>query len=91
MREPWISFKKLSSVDVLDDGYRWRKYEQKVVEGKSNPTSYYKCTTPGRPVRKHVEPSSDDPRYVITTYEGEHNHDVLAAALNLNRRPPRRR
>lgn len=41
--------------------------------------SYYKCTTVGCPVRKHVERASHDPRAVITTYEGKHNHDVPAA------------
>lgn len=41
--------------------------------------SYYKCTTMGCPVRKHVERASQDPSSVITTYEGKHNHDVPAA------------
>ena len=41
--------------------------------------SYYKCTHPACPVRKHVERASHDLRAVITTYEGKHNHDVPAA------------
>ncbi|KAE8686917.1 putative WRKY transcription factor 26 [Hibiscus syriacus] len=41
--------------------------------------SYYKCTTIGCPVRKHVERASNDLQAVITTYEGKHNHDVPAA------------
>lgn len=41
--------------------------------------SYYKCTTPGCNVRKHVERASTDPKAVITTYEGKHNHDVPAS------------
>lgn len=41
--------------------------------------SYYKCTTQGCNVRKHVERASTDPKAVITTYEGKHNHDVPAA------------
>ena len=45
----------------------------------TNCRSYYKCTNPGCPVRKHVERASHDLRAVITTYEGKHNHDVPAA------------
>ena len=41
--------------------------------------SYYKCTNPGCNVRKHVERAATDPKAVITTYEGKHNHDVPAA------------
>lgn len=41
--------------------------------------SYYKCTTPACNVRKHVERAASDPKAVITTYEGKHNHDVPAA------------
>lgn len=135
-----------SSVELLDDGYRWRKYGKKVVKGRLNPRcvqvmhpspclcgagklqsfrpgrveelpcaccvaglrgvllqcnpvprhralltrtwlpfalllrrryrNYYKCCSPGCVVRKHVERSETDPRKVVTTYEGQHNHDV---------------
>ncbi|KAJ1296654.1 hypothetical protein BS78_01G319000 [Paspalum vaginatum] len=68
-----------SEVDVLDDGYRWRKYGQKVVKGNPHPRSYYKCTYQGCDVKKHIERSSQDPKAVITTYEGKHNHDVPEA------------
>ncbi|KAG0492692.1 hypothetical protein HPP92_006090 [Vanilla planifolia] len=78
-REPRVVVQTVSEVDILDDGYRWRKYGQKVVKGNPNPRSYYKCTNPGCSVRKHVERASHDPKSVITTYEGKHNHDVPAA------------
>ncbi|XP_020232748.1 probable WRKY transcription factor 20 isoform X1 [Cajanus cajan] len=79
IREPRVVVQTLSEVDILDDGYRWRKYGQKVVRGNPNPRSYYKCTNSGCPVRKHVERASHDPKAVITTYEGKHNHDVPTA------------
>ncbi|KAJ6804853.1 putative WRKY transcription factor 4 [Iris pallida] len=77
--EPRIVVQTRSEVDLLDDGYRWRKYGQKVVKGNPNPRSYYKCTFTGCNVRKHVERASTDKRAVITTYEGKHNHDLPAA------------
>ncbi|KAL2333039.1 hypothetical protein Fmac_014252 [Flemingia macrophylla] len=79
VREPRVVVQTTSDIDILDDGYRWRKYGQKVVKGNPNPRSYYKCTFQGCPVRKHVERASHDLRAVITTYEGKHNHDVPAA------------
>uniref|UniRef100_A0ACD5ULZ9 Uncharacterized protein n=1 Tax=Avena sativa TaxID=4498 RepID=A0ACD5ULZ9_AVESA len=68
-----------SDVDLLDDGYRWRKYGQKVVRGNPHPRSYYKCTYQGCDVKKHIERSSQEPDAVITTYEGKHIHDVPAS------------
>ncbi|KAL3503703.1 hypothetical protein ACH5RR_038152 [Cinchona calisaya] len=79
IREPRVVVQTTSEVDILDDGYRWRKYGQKVVKGNPNPRSYYKCTSAGCSVRKHVERASHDLKSVITTYEGKHNHDVPAA------------
>ncbi|XP_058218870.1 probable WRKY transcription factor 20 isoform X2 [Rhododendron vialii] len=79
IREPRVVVQTMSEVDILDDGYRWRKYGQKVVRGNPNPRSYYKCTNAGCQVRKHVERASHDPKAVITTYEGKHNHDVPTA------------
>ncbi|CAI9782353.1 unnamed protein product [Fraxinus pennsylvanica] len=91
VREPRIVVQTTSDIDILDDGYRWRKYGQKVVKGNPNPRSYYKCTYNGCQVRKHVERASHDMRAVITTYEGKHNHDVPAArgsgSYTMNRQP----
>ncbi|KAL6994180.1 hypothetical protein U1Q18_012287 [Sarracenia purpurea var. burkii] len=77
--EPRIVVQTRSEVDLLDDGYKWRKYGQKVVKGNANPRSYYKCSYLGCNVRKHVERASSDSKAVVTTYEGKHNHDVPAA------------
>lgn len=37
IREPRVVVQTTSDVDILDDGYRWRKYGQKVVKGNPNP------------------------------------------------------
>ena len=36
-REPRVVVQTLSEVDILDDGYRWRKYGQKIVKGNPHP------------------------------------------------------
>ncbi|KAK6927641.1 WRKY domain [Dillenia turbinata] len=59
------------------DGYRWRKYGQKMVKGSPYPRSYYKCTSVGCPVRKHVEMDPDNASALRITYERTHDHDTL--------------
>ncbi|KAF0894380.1 hypothetical protein E2562_038494 [Oryza meyeriana var. granulata] len=39
MREPRFCFQTRSDVDVLDDGYKWRKYGQKVVKNSLHPSN----------------------------------------------------
>ncbi|URE03723.1 WRKY DNA -binding domain [Musa troglodytarum] len=117
VREPRFCFKTMSEVDVLDDGYKWRKYGQKVVKNTQHPSlhllllglgnanlaydlhldvnlnqqsidavkgigniteqkkrSYYRCTQENCRVKKRIERLPEDPRMVITTYEGRHVH-----------------
>lgn len=42
------------------------------------PRSYYRCTTQKCTVKKRVERSFQDPSIVVTTYEGQHNHECPA-------------
>lgn len=56
-----------------EDGYRWRKYGQKIIKGAAFPRSYYRCTAPNCPARKHVEGDPKDPGSIA--YEGDHNHE----------------
>ncbi|GAA0145028.1 DNA-binding transcription factor [Lithospermum erythrorhizon] len=63
---------------VSGDGYRWRKYGQKMVKGNIHPRNYYRCTSVGCPVRKHVERDVGSPNAAIITYKGVHNHDMPA-------------
>ncbi|GAB4859352.1 hypothetical protein Ancab_010815 [Ancistrocladus abbreviatus] len=74
--ESRVVIETVSAVDIVNDGYRWRKYGQKLVKGNPNPRSYYRCSNSGCPVKKHVERASHDPTVVITTYEGQHDHDM---------------
>ncbi|XP_050375554.1 probable WRKY transcription factor 75 [Argentina anserina] len=71
-----IAFQTRSQVDVLDDGYRWRKYGQKTVKNSDFPRSYYKCTHQGCNVKKQIQRLSKDEEMVVTTYEGIHVHPI---------------
>ncbi|XP_039009476.1 probable WRKY transcription factor 50 [Hibiscus syriacus] len=70
-----VAFKTKSEVEVMDDGYKWRKYGKKSVKNSPNPRNYYKCSSGGCNVKKRIERDKDDPSYVMTTYEGSHNHE----------------
>ncbi|KAG4929776.1 hypothetical protein AAZX31_17G071900 [Glycine max] len=63
-------------VGISADGYRWRKYGQKMVKGNPHPRNYYRCTSAGCPVRKHIETAVDNSDAVIITYKGVHDHDM---------------
>uniref|UniRef100_A0A7N0TEE0 WRKY domain-containing protein n=1 Tax=Kalanchoe fedtschenkoi TaxID=63787 RepID=A0A7N0TEE0_KALFE len=82
--DPRLVLQTVSEVDMVNDGYRWRKYGQKFVKGNPNPRSYYRCSTAGCPVKKHVERASHDAKVVITTYEGQHDHDMPPARMMSN-------
>ncbi|KAJ7290843.1 hypothetical protein O6H91_Y296600 [Diphasiastrum complanatum] len=73
VREPRYAIQTRSDKDVLEDGYKWRKYGQKTVKNSPHP-SYYRCTYNKCSVKKTVERSCEDSGLVITTYEGVHNH-----------------
>ncbi|KAK1359365.1 WRKY domain-containing protein [Heracleum sosnowskyi] len=70
------AFQTRSQVDILDDGYRWRKYGQKTVKNNSYPRNYYKCTHQGCNVKKQVQRLEKDETIVVTTYEGMHTHSI---------------
>ncbi|KAK7295149.1 hypothetical protein RJT34_18054 [Clitoria ternatea] len=73
-RVPRFAFQTRSADDILDDGYRWRKYGQKAVKNNTYPRSYYRCTHHTCTVKKQVQRLSKDTGIVVTTYEGIHNH-----------------
>ncbi|KAM0945796.1 putative transcription factor WRKY family [Dioscorea sansibarensis] len=67
---PRFAFQTRTDNDILDDGYRWRKYGQKAVKN----SSYPRCTHHTCDVKKQVQRLSKDTSIVVTTYEGVHNH-----------------
>ncbi|KZV51868.1 putative WRKY transcription factor 50-like [Dorcoceras hygrometricum] len=69
-----VAFRTKSQIEILDDGFKWRKYGKKMVKNSPNPRNYFKCSVEGCPVKKRVERDKDDPHYVVTTYEGIHIH-----------------
>nr|CBY88801.1 WRKY transcription factor [Humulus lupulus]CDW17319.1 WRKY transcription factor [Humulus lupulus] len=75
-RKPRYAFQTRSQVDILDDGYRWRKYGQKAVKNNKFPRSYYRCTHQGCNVKKQVQRLTKDEGIVVTTYEGMHSHTI---------------
>jgi len=72
------------------DGYQWRKYGQKQIEGAIYARSYYRCTRSaeqGCPAKRTVQRNDDDggaaaPKYTVV-YMGEHtctpNDDSMEA------------
>ncbi|KAL5975099.1 hypothetical protein ACLOJK_031775 [Asimina triloba] len=70
-----VAFRTKSELEILDDGFKWRKYGKKTVKNSPNPRNYYRCSSSGCSVKKRVERDRDDPSYVITTYEGVHDHE----------------
>ncbi|TVU27304.1 hypothetical protein EJB05_29905, partial [Eragrostis curvula] len=81
------------------DGYQWRKYGQKQIEGAMYPRSYYRCTwsaEQGCPAKRTVQRNDDDdivnggvdgspPKYTVV-YVAEHTcsaHDSMEAPVIL--------
>ncbi|KAF7830435.1 putative WRKY transcription factor 50 [Senna tora] len=55
-----VAFKTKSEIEILNDGYKWRKYGKKMVKNSPNPRNYYRCSVEGCPVKKRVERDRDD-------------------------------
>ncbi|KAK9271836.1 hypothetical protein L1049_002201 [Liquidambar formosana] len=70
-----VAFRTKSELEIMDDGFKWRKYGKKSVKNSPNPRNYYRCSSGGCTVKKRVERDRDDSSYVITTYDGVHNHE----------------
>ncbi|CAL5402147.1 unnamed protein product [Camellia sinensis] len=75
-KKPKFVVHAAGDVGISGDGYRWRKYGQKMVKGNPHPRNYYRCTSAGCPVRKHIERAVESTNAVTITYKGVHDHDM---------------
>ncbi|KAG8046898.1 hypothetical protein GUJ93_ZPchr0008g12364 [Zizania palustris] len=62
------------TVNMVGDGFNWRKYGQKQVKSSENSRSYYRCTYSSCLAKKKVEHCPDG-RVVEIIYRGTHNHE----------------
>ncbi|KAF3628258.1 putative WRKY transcription factor 32 [Capsicum annuum] len=75
-KKPKLVVHAACDVGISSDGYRWRKYGQKMVKGNPHPRNYYRCSSAGCPVRKHIERAVDSTIALTITYKGVHDHDM---------------
>ncbi|XP_042023872.1 probable WRKY transcription factor 51 [Salvia splendens] len=79
-----VAFRTKSKLEIMDDGFKWRKYGKKRVKSSPNLRNYFKCSNGECSVKKRVERDGNDSSYVITTYEGVHNHESPTCVLYCN-------
>ena len=67
-----------AAIDIGNDGFKWRKYGQKVYKGGTEPRAYYKCCVTNCPARKTVEVAREGVKLCV--YQANHSHMSGAAA-----------
>ncbi|PSS32757.1 WRKY transcription factor 70 [Actinidia chinensis var. chinensis] len=71
---------------LVDDGYAWRKYGQKVILNAKHPRNYYRCThkfDQSCQATKQVQMTEDEPAMYRTTYHGHHTCKNLLKASQI--------
>lgn len=60
--------------DINADGYKWRKYGQKLLTLSQQYREYFRCSHPGCPAKKHVEVVPET-GVIVGSSSTPHNHD----------------
>ncbi|PON60527.1 WRKY domain containing protein [Parasponia andersonii] len=77
---------KRESPTLIDDGFAWRKYGQKVILNAKYPRNYFRCThkyDQGCLATKQVQKMEEEPPMYRTTYYGDHTCRNLLKAPEL--------
>lgn len=83
VREPRFCFKTLSTdVDVLDDGYKWRKYGQKVVKNTQHPR-YMKLKFKGSLFLSYFDNYSINLVIIVTFHLEKRSKSLLLLIFNI--------
>ncbi|CAD6256479.1 unnamed protein product [Miscanthus lutarioriparius] len=69
-------------VSTTVDGYIWRKYGQKEIQGAKYPRFYFHCTHQGCSATKKLQRSDEDPTVFLVNYRGTHTCLQSAAAMH---------
>ncbi|XP_076950617.1 putative WRKY transcription factor 41 [Bidens hawaiensis] len=74
-----------------DDGFSWRKYGQKDIQGAKFPRSYYRCSYRKAQTcfaTKQVQRKDEDPKVFDTVYKGKHTCDQVTQSASPQPQPP---
>merc|ERR1711865_169765 len=74
-------------IEDPNDGYRWRKYGEKVLANQNRHRVYYRCTHHNCPAKKRreVDPATGNCDRVVTT---QHNHEPPPKKIGLQTAAP---